>query len=77
MPTAKETTMIPPTLPAPDMARIPMASHLSGLSRSRLYRLATERRIRFVKVGCATLVDMASVRAFLASLPAADIRTAL
>lgn len=68
--------MSPHTLPPPDMARIPIAAHLSGLSRSRLYRLATEKRIRFVKVGNATLVDMATVRVFLASLPAADIRTA-
>lgn len=57
------------------MARIPLATHITGLSRSRLYRLAGEGRIRFVKVGGATLVDMASVRTFLASLPAATIRT--
>jgi excisionase family DNA binding protein len=65
-----------PELPAPDMGRIPVAVHISGLSRSRLYRLASEKRIRFVKVGNATLVDLNSVRAFLSSLPTADIRTA-
>ena len=63
-------------LSQPDMARIPLAMHLSGLSRSRLYILAGEGHIRFVKIGNATLVDMASVRSFLAALPPASIRPA-
>jgi excisionase family DNA binding protein len=45
-----------------------------GLSRSGLYRLAGEGRIRMVKIGSRTLVDAASVRAFLATLPPAQIR---
>ncbi len=61
------------TAPWPIMARIPQAQALSGLSRSALYRLAAERQVRFVKHGSNTMVDMASVRDFLASLPAAAI----
>jgi len=56
------------------MARIPMAVAISGLSRSAIYRAAGEGRIKLVKAGRTTLVDMASVRAFLASLPRAPIR---
>jgi excisionase family DNA binding protein len=58
----------------PEMARIPDAVRITGLSRSRLYRLASEGSIRLVKVGGATLVDLQSVRAFLAALPDLVIR---
>jgi hypothetical protein len=47
---------------------------VSGLSRSAIYREAGAGRIRLMKLGRSTLVDMASVRAFLACLPAAQIR---
>ena len=59
---------------APEYGRIPEACRRYGMSRSRLYLLAGERVVRFVKVGNATLVDLGSVRAYLASCPAADIR---
>jgi hypothetical protein len=45
-----------------------------GLSRSRLYREAALGNIRLVKLGHATLVDLGSVRSFLARLPAATLR---
>lgn len=45
------------------------------MSRSRLYLLAGEGLVRFVKVGSATLVDLGSVRAYLATCPAAQVRT--
>ena len=57
---------------APEMVPLPRAPHVFGLSRSGLYRLAAEGRIKMVKMGARTLVDAASVRAFLAGLPAAD-----
>jgi hypothetical protein len=38
-----------------------------------LYLLAGEGLIRFIKVGNATLVDLGSVRDYLAACPAADI----
>lgn len=57
----------------PEAVPLPRAPAIFGLSRSALYRLAGEGRIRFVKIGRSTLVDAASVRAFLAALPAAPI----
>jgi len=51
------------------MIPLPRAPQVFGLSRSGLYRLAAEGRIRLVKLGCRTLVDAASVRRFLAELP--------
>jgi hypothetical protein len=54
---------------APEMVPLPRAPAVFGLSRSGLYRLAAEGRIRMVKMGARTLVDAASVRVFLATLP--------
>jgi hypothetical protein len=51
--------------------RIAEASSISGLSRSGIYREAANGRIVLLKHGRTTLVDMASLRAFLASLPRA------
>jgi hypothetical protein len=58
-----------------DVLAAPMqrATALSGLSRSGIYRAAAEGKIRLLKAGRTTLVDMASVRDFLAALPAAQI----
>jgi excisionase family DNA binding protein len=60
----------------PEMVPLPRAPAVFGLSRSGLYRLAAEGRIRMVKIGARTLVDAASVRAFLATLPPAQIGAA-
>ncbi len=57
----------------PLAASIPRACAMSGLSRSAIYRQAAAGRIRLIKVGRSTLVDMASVRHFLSGLPAAQI----
>jgi hypothetical protein len=46
----------------------------TGLSRSAIYREAGQGRIKLLKLGRTTLVDMTSIRAFLASLPTANIR---
>ena len=59
---------------APEYGRIPEACRRYGLARSRLYLLAGDGHIRFVKVGSATLVDLESVREYLAARPAASIR---
>jgi hypothetical protein len=58
----------------PEYGRIPEACRRFGLSRSRLYILAGEGLVRFVKTGHATLVDLASVRTYLASCPVAQVR---
>ena len=60
----------------PEMVPLPRAPAVFGLSRSHLYRLAAEGRVRMVKAGARTLVDAASVRAFLATLPPATIGAA-
>ena len=59
---------------APEYGRIPEACRRYGISRSRLYLLAGEGLIRFVKVGSATLVDLGSVRDYLTSCPPAQVR---
>ncbi len=61
---------------APLMVPLPQAPAVTGLSRSALYRAAGRGEIRLVKLGRSTLVDLASVRAFLTSLPDAKVRTA-
>ena len=58
----------------PEMVPLPRAPGIFGVSRSALYRLAADGRIRMVKMGARTLVDAASVRAFLATLPALEVR---
>ena len=65
--------MINTELP-PEYGRIPEACRRYGLSRSRLYLLAGEGLIRFIKVGNATLVDLGSVRDFLATCRSAQVR---
>lgn len=64
---------LPATPIIPEMVPLPRAPAVFGLSRSHLYRLAGEGRIRLVKVASRTLVDAASVRNFLATLPEARI----
>lgn len=63
-----------PTVPARDQgdaeyARIRAVCSCFGLSKSGVYRLAGEGRIRLVKLGGSTLVDIKSVREMLAALP--------
>jgi hypothetical protein len=67
---------LPATPIVPEMVPLPRAPAVFGLSRSHLYRLAGEGRIRLVKVASRTLVDAASVRNFLATLPEARIGAA-
>jgi hypothetical protein len=60
--------------PPAEFARIPAAVALYGISRSAIYREAGEGTIILRKHGKSTLVDLASLRAFLNSLPPATIR---
>jgi hypothetical protein len=57
----------------PVMMPIPHAVGWSGRSRTTIYRLAAAGHIRLVKAGARTLLDCASMRAYLASLPEASI----
>ena len=54
---------------SPEMIPLPRAPAILGISRSGLYRLASEGRIRLLKLGSRTLVDAVSVRAYLDTLP--------
>jgi hypothetical protein len=54
--------------------RLPEASQISGFSRSDLYRRAARGQIVFLKCGASTLVDLASLRRAVASLPPAVIK---
>ena len=57
--------------PQPLAQRVAEAAAFSGLSRSAIYREAARGSIVLLKHGRTTLVDMASLRAFLADLPRA------
>jgi hypothetical protein len=58
----------------PEFARIPETCRRFGVSRSRLYLLAGEGVVHFIKDGNATLVDLQSVRDYLAACPPAQVR---
>lgn len=66
----------PVAIVSPLTIPLPQAPAATGLSRSAIYRAAGEGKIRLLKNGRSTLVDMASVRTFLANLPSATVRTA-
>lgn len=55
--------------PDPLAVRLAEAQRISGFSRSDLYRRAARGEIVFLKCGNRVLVDFASLRAALASLP--------
>jgi excisionase family DNA binding protein len=55
-------------------APISDACRMSGLSRSEIYRRLAAGDIRAVKSGSRTLILLDSLRAHLASLPAATFR---
>lgn len=61
------------TADEPEYLRIPAVMGRYGLSRSGIYRAAAEGKINLIKCGRATLVEAASVRAFLAGLPRATV----
>jgi predicted DNA-binding transcriptional regulator AlpA len=64
----------PMAMIAPEALPISVAVATYGMSRSCLYRLASEGRIKIVKNGRQSLVLAADLRAYLASLPPAQIR---
>jgi hypothetical protein len=59
----------------PLAVRMPEAERISGLSRSEIYRRAGRREILILKCGRSSLVDVASLKAVMASLPRAQIRS--
>jgi hypothetical protein len=51
------------------------AVQVSGIRRTRLYELVGAGKVDARKAGGRTLIMAESLRAYLANLPAADIRT--
>ncbi|MBK3778412.1 helix-turn-helix domain-containing protein [Azospirillum brasilense] len=73
-PTALNVGASTPAGPAalePVAMTVPHAVRYSGLGRSTLYNLLGKNQIEAVKAGNRTLVLTASIRAYLAGLPAA------
>ncbi len=56
--------------------RLDRAAYLSAMSRNTLYRHAMAGRLRLIKAGRHTLVDYPSLKALVASLPAARLTNA-
>jgi hypothetical protein len=59
----------------PRYAPFPEWEKISGMKRTQTYEKAAEGSIRIVKLGKKSLVDVDHGLAYMASLPAADIRT--
>jgi len=49
--------------------QIPEAVQVSGLSRSRIYEALRKQELRAIKAGRRTLIPVAELEAYLASLP--------
>ncbi|MGX5801431.1 helix-turn-helix transcriptional regulator [Bradyrhizobium sp. Arg314] len=50
---------------------IPQAVAMTGLSRSSIYRLFAEKKLKALKAGSRTLILTAELEAFIRSLPEA------
>ncbi len=61
----------------PVLIPVPQSKSFVGLARSTVYRLASEGRLKLLKVDGRTFIDRASFEAFLASLPVVDVKPAL
>lgn len=60
----------------PILLRMADAVAISGFSRTKLYEEAAAGRLRMVKLGRATRVDYASLRALSNSLPSITLKHA-
>ena len=65
----------PPPLDTALAYTVPDAGKVSGHGRTRIYQLIGEGRLDARRSGGRTLIMADSLRAYLASLPAADIHT--
>ncbi len=61
------------TSPCPVTHTIAAAQNVSGLSRTKLYELVGEEKLKAVKAGRRTLITAESLNNYLASLPPAAI----
>ena len=58
----------------PKMLGIAQITRRYGIGRSSVYELLAAGKVRGVKFGSKTLIDVASADALFATLPAAEIR---
>ncbi len=65
--------MVPPA-PQARFATFDAWKAMSGIGRTKTYYLLAEGKLRAVKAGKRTLIDVESGLAWLASCPAANIR---
>lgn len=72
MSNAKITARTAPNL-APRVLPLKQAAVYLGMSRSAVYRAAADGRIRLLKIGRSTVLDVESGDRFLAGLPEATI----
>jgi hypothetical protein len=63
----------PPAFAIPRYAPIPRAIEITGLGRSSIYKFAAQGKLRLVKAGGRTLVDMDHAMQWMATLPRAEI----
>ncbi len=56
------------------LVSIPRAVEITGLGRTSIYRLIADGTLATRKFGQRVLVETASIRTFVAALPAASIR---
>ena len=59
---------------AAEFGNFDLISRRFGISRSKTYELIGQDRIRAVKCGKRCLIEIASVRRYLLSLPGPDVR---
>lgn len=72
MSNAKTATRSAPNL-VPRVLPLKQATIYLGMSRSAVYRAAADGRIRLLKIGRSTVLDVESGDRFLAGLPEAPI----
>ena len=70
------TTVLSSTAALPRYAPISRACDITGLGRSTIYKLAGQGRLRLVKAGGRTLVDIEHAIQWMATLPLANIAPA-
>lgn len=70
------SVITPSTTTSPRYAPIPRAIEITGLGRSTIYKLAGQGKLRLVKAGGRTLVDMEHAMHWMATLPVANIAPA-
>lgn len=60
----------------PLFLRVSEACRMIGVGRTKLYELVASGHVTARKIGSRTLIEMASIRAFAASLPTIDQQAA-